>query len=121
MDDAPNKEQPELSQAVTRAMLGRCPSCGVGRLFRRYLNQVENCLHCNEKFGHIRADDAPAWLTILIVGHVLAILLLLVVPDSTWPDWLLIVLMLSLTLILSLVLLPRFKGLFIAITWRNMK
>jgi uncharacterized protein (DUF983 family) len=27
-------------------------------------------LRCGEAYGHFRADDAPPWLTILVVGHI---------------------------------------------------
>ena len=57
-------------QAMIRGFLQRCPNCGKGHLFRAYLKQVDSCADCGEPFGHIRADDGPAWLTILITGHV---------------------------------------------------
>ena len=55
--------------AVLRGLRGRCPHCGQGHLFRAYLKPVDACSVCHEPLKHIRADDGPAWLTILIVGH----------------------------------------------------
>jgi uncharacterized protein (DUF983 family) len=103
---------------VGRALLGRCPNCGKGRLFLRYLKQVEYCEECAEAFGHIRADDGPAWLTILIVGHIIGPIMLAVLPGSNWPTWFSMTLWPSLVLILTVCILPRAKGLFIAIIWR---
>src|SRR6266540_2544364 len=95
---------------VIRTALGRCPNCGQGLLFASYLKQVENCAICGEPLGHIRADDGPAWLTILLVGHILAPFLLGVVPNVTWPDWVIMAMVITLTLALTLALLPRAKG-----------
>jgi uncharacterized protein (DUF983 family) len=104
---------------MLRALIGRCPNCGNGRLFARYLKQVESCAACGERFGHIRADDGPAWLTMLVVGHVMAPVVLMVGPDDAWPNWRLIAGFPAFALILALVLLPRAKGLFIAAIWRT--
>ncbi len=102
-----------------RALKGRCPQCGRGKLFKSYLKQVESCGDCGEAFGHIRADDGPAWLTILAVGHIIVPLVVEFERDSTWPMWMPMVLWPSLALALSLILLPLAKGLFITILWRK--
>jgi uncharacterized protein (DUF983 family) len=105
--------------AAVRGVMGRCPCCGEGALFARYLKPVAQCAVCGEAFGHIRADDGPAWLTILLMGHILAPFLLNVVPKLTWPDWAIMGVTLLLALVLTLALLPRAKGLFIAMIWRS--
>ncbi|MCD6034717.1 MAG: hypothetical protein K0R63_458 [Rickettsiales bacterium] len=109
----------ELWPVIVRGAFGRCPHCGQGKLFQSYLKQVEDCAACGEKLGHIRADDGPAWLTILLVGHILAPFLLNVLPNVTWPDWVIMAVIMSLTLILTLWLLPRSKGVFIGLIWRS--
>ena len=101
-----------------RGALGHCPQCGEGQLFKSYLKQVDNCTVCGEAFGHIRSDDGPAWLTILVVGHILAPFLLVVLPNTSWPDWALMTVIMSITLALTLAILPRAKGVFISIIWR---
>jgi len=115
---AEKKQQHDLLLVVCRALAGLCPNCGNARFFQRYLRQVENCGSCAEDFGHIRADDGPAWLTILIVGHILGPILLSVVPNSTWPDWVSMIVWPSVALLLALLILPRAKALFIAVIWR---
>lgn len=112
-----NKEDFRL--AVLRALIGRCPNCGNGRLFTSYLKQVDHCAACAENLGRIRADDGPAWLTILVVGHVMAPLMLTVGVSSTWPDWALMTAFPGMALILALAVLPRAKGAFIGIIWRS--
>ncbi len=104
---------------VIRAAVGRCPNCGEGKLFSRYLKQVEACPECGEKFGHIRADDGPAWLTIMVVGHVIAPMLVTIALNSDFSVWWLVAMLGSFALALALAVLPRAKGIFIALIWRN--
>lgn len=108
-----------LSEAMIRGFVGRCPRCGRGKLFASYLKPVGECAACGEGLGHIRADDGPAWATILLVGHILAPFLLGVLPNNPWPDWILAAVIVPATLTLTLVLLPRMKGVFIGIIWRS--
>lgn len=115
----PQHTKLDLSLVMVRSLIGLCPHCGKGKLFSRYLKQVEHCDICHEAYGHIRADDGPAWLTIVIVGHLFAPILLDVIPDSTWPDWVSMTVWPGLALLAALVILPRAKGLFIGLIWRN--
>ena len=86
-------------------------------MMRGFLKVRDNCPVCGEALHHQRADDGPAYLTILIVGHILAPVLLFVY--STWrPEPLLLALMFSFgTVALSLFLLPRLKGGMVAFQW----
>lgn len=96
---------------------GLCPNCGKGKLFKSYLKQAEACLHCHEKFSHLKADDGPAWLTIMIVGHLAAPFMIFFALNETLPLWVATLIILSCATILALLLLSRSKGLFIAILW----
>lgn len=112
-----NKEK--IWPVIVRGVFCRCPRCGQGKLFQRYLKQVDACAACGEKLGHIRADDGPAWLTVLLVGHILAPFFLNVLPHVNWPDWIIMGVIMLLTLMLTLGLLPRSKGIFIGLIWRS--
>ena len=114
-------DKPPLWPQLKRALRGRCPQCGAGKLFRGYLKQVDECAVCCEHYGTIRADDGPAWLTILAVGHIIVPLILEVEKDSTWPMWIPMVLWPTVALSLSLLILPLAKGFFITILWRGRK
>ena len=109
--------QVPMKLAARRGILGRCPACGEGKLFRAYLKQVDNCASCGEAFGHIRADDAGPWLTIILVGHIFIPLMLIGVAASTMPTWASALLWSVVFVGLALAILPRSKGLFIAILW----
>jgi uncharacterized protein (DUF983 family) len=109
----------DLKTSARYALLGRCPCCGQGKLYRAYLKQVDACSACGEKFGEIRADDAAPWLTILIVGHVFLPLALIYAAASTLPSWASATILSALFAGLSLAILPRAKALFIAILWHT--
>ncbi len=110
-------EARRLWPSIRRALRGCCPRCGGGRLFKSYLKQVESCPACGEAWSEVRADDGPAWLTILIVGHLLAPLALPIALAEGFPTWLLVASLAGLSVGLSLLLLPRCKGVFIAVIW----
>jgi uncharacterized protein (DUF983 family) len=110
--------RPLFFLSLRRAISRHCPNCGKSPLFRGYLKQVEFCASCGEEFGHIRADDGPAWLTILLVGHILAPFLLFMAIGNDWPDWVAMTIWPSIAVILMLIILPFAKGAFIGLIWR---
>ncbi|WP_092076514.1 DUF983 domain-containing protein [Poseidonocella sedimentorum] len=114
--DPAEAERP-MGQAVWRGWRGKCPNCGSGPLFRGYLKVRETCPVCDEDLHHHRADDGPAYLTILVVGHIVVPLLHFVFV--TWrPDPMtLFTLFAVLSVALSLYLLPRLKGVVVGIQW----
>jgi uncharacterized protein (DUF983 family) len=110
-------DERETWPAVRRGFLRRCPQCGQGHLFEGYLKVAEACPSCGEDLTPQRADDGPAYLTILVVGHVLAVLMHVV---WTWfrPEPLVFATTLTVAAVaLSLWLLPRFKGAIVAFQW----
>lgn len=103
--------------AVLNGLRSRCPKCGTGKLFDRFLHVADHCPHCDEELYHHRADDGPAYLTILIVAHIIGFVIHLI--WVVWrPDPLLMATILSLGAVgLSLALLPPMKGLMVGIQW----
>ena len=105
-------------QAMGRGLRGRCPACGEGRILRGYLGVNEVCPACKEELHHHRADDFPPYITIFVVGHILGALMLAV--DDIWPDLPIVFHYVTwpvLCILLSLWLLPVFKGALIAYQW----
>lgn len=86
-------------------------------MFGGYLQVRHQCAACGEELHHHRADDMPAWVTILVVGHVL--IAGLVTVETVWapPIWVHWSAWPALTLLLSLLLLPRIKGAVVALQW----
>lgn len=60
-----------LAPAVLRGLRGRCPACGQGKLFWRYLKVSRRCPCCDHDLARYPADDGPAYLTILLIGHLI--------------------------------------------------
>jgi uncharacterized protein (DUF983 family) len=100
----------DWKRAVGRGLRGRCPACGGGRLFGRFLKVAEACEACGTEFHHHRADDLPPYLVIFIVGHIIGWGILTAETRYEAPLWFHLVLWPALTLVLSLVLLQPVKG-----------
>ena len=107
----------ETRPALWRGLRRRCPNCGEGHLFNGYLRVVDRCEVCDEELFHHRADDGPAYLTILIVGHILGFAIHLLWVQLR-PEPIVMALVLTAGAVgLSLYLLPRMKGMIVGIQW----
>lgn len=110
-------EKRSLRLSMSRGLRQRCPNCGTQHLFRAYLKPIQNCTYCGEDWEAVRADDGPAWATMLIVGHILGPLVVAILLNESIPNWTLWVGMPIVTMGLCLWMLPRVKGLFMALIW----
>src|ERR1700728_3774200 len=107
-----------MATALQRGLVGKCPCCGRGRLFERFLQVARECDVCGEPFHHHRADDLPAYLVLLFVGHFIVTLLLAVDAAYAPPYWVEFAIWLPLTFLLSASLLQPVKGAVVAMQWR---
>lgn len=115
--DVLHEEQRELKPALMRGLRLRCPNCGQGKLLHSYLKVNDSCSHCSQDLSHQRADDGPAYLTILVVGHILGFALHIIYTQLRPDPWTLAILMSVITVGASLIMLPRMKGLVVAYQW----
>src|SRR5258707_94329 len=105
----------EFWPALLRGWQGRCPRCGSGTLFARFLKMRSHCPSCDLALEPYRADDAPAYFTILVVGHIVVPLVLVLERYGDHPPlWFHALLWLPLSVVLALYLLPHIKGTVIA-------
>jgi uncharacterized protein (DUF983 family) len=95
---------------MRRGMLGRCPACGQGRLFARFLRVADQCEACGTELHHHRADDLPPYLVIFIVGHLIGYGILTAETRFETPLWVHLAIWPALTLILAIALLQPVKG-----------
>lgn len=114
---ASNADERPLGQSIWRGWRRRCPCCGTGPMMKSYLKVRDTCTVCEAELFHQRADDGPAYLTILVVGHLMA-------PLLGWafiafrPNPMVLATIFAIgTVALSLYLLPRFKGLMVGFQW----
>ncbi len=112
-----HSEDRPLRPALLRGWRRRCPNCGEGRLLSGYLKVNDACANCDQPFHHHRADDGPAYLTIVVVGHLMAPLIHLAFTTFR-PEPLVLASTFTVGCVaLSLFLLPRMKGGMIAFQW----
>jgi uncharacterized protein (DUF983 family) len=115
--DAAIAEKRDVWTAMKRGFRGRCPRCGEGRLFRAFLKVDNHCSVCDLDFTPHRADDLPAYLVIVIVGHLLVPVILWVETTYAPPVALQLSIYLPFTLIASLSLLQPVKGAVVGMQW----
>ena len=113
---APNLRN-ESFEAVSRGFRGYCPACGEGHMFRAFLKVVDECPHCGEELHHHRADDFPAYLVIVITGHILVPIVLAVETAFAPPMLLSIPLWLTTAAAMCTGLLQPVKGAVVALQW----
>jgi uncharacterized protein (DUF983 family) len=113
----PEQEPRNTGQSIKRGLLGRCPNCGEGKLFRAYLKSVDACASCGEEMFHHRADDLPAYLAIFIVGHVVVAGFMATDSWLVLESWQHLMIWIPITVILSLALLQPIKGGVIGLQW----
>ena len=99
-----------LFRSVGRGLAHHCPACGKGALYGRYLKVQPHCAACGHELAAYPADDGPAYLTILLMGHlVIAPALFFPIVWKSPPQYSLPIILVPLT-VLTLLLLPRVKG-----------
>ncbi len=115
---APQTVERPVGRSIMRGLLNRCPACGEGKLFRRFLKPVDHCAACQEDMHHQRADDLPPYLVIFIIGHVTVggfMMTDLVFKD--WSIWTHLAIWAPITLLSTLLLMQPVKGGVIGLQW----
>jgi uncharacterized protein (DUF983 family) len=115
--DVAAAEKRDLWTAMRRGFRCRCPRCGEGRLFRAFLKVDDHCSSCGLDFTPHRADDLPAYLVIVIVGHIVVPMVLWVETNYSPPVWLQLAIYLPVTFFASLLLLQPIKGAVVGFQW----
>lgn len=98
-------------------MHNRCPACGSTRLFSKFLKPVPACPACLQDWSAQRADDFPAYVAILLTGHIIVPAVIILEQFIDPPMWVHLILWLPLATALMIGLLQPIKGAIIAIQW----
>ena len=101
---------PPMPVALLRGARCVCPACGEGKLFQGYLRVMPECTSCGAPLGLARADDAPPYFTIFVLGHIMVPLMFWVEQSYDPPMWLEAAIGLPLAATLALLLLRPIKG-----------
>ncbi len=110
-------EKISLGTAIKRGLKCRCPKCGEGKIFRTFLKVSDTCPACGEEFFHHRADDMPAYVVIVLAGHLVVPVMLIVMSYYSWPDWVHMLIWMPAFFVISLALLQPVKGAIVALQW----
>lgn len=105
------------SKALSLGFRQRCPRCGKGHLFARYLKVAPSCATCSLPLDIYRVDDAPPYFTIVIVGHIIVPAMLVLEQAMHPPEWVHALIWVPSSILLSLLLLPRIKGAVLGWHW----
>ena len=108
-----------LPSALGRGALCRCPRCGDGRLFRKWLKPVDRCSVCGLDITGQRADDLPAYIGIFVTGHLLAPVIITLVVSYSLSPMALLAIIIPLALVMLIALLQPSKGAVIGLQWWN--
>ena len=111
-------EKNPLIQDLSCGFRGRCPECGNGKLFKKWLKVTDRCSDCGEEFHHHQADDFPAYIVIFILGHIMVSWALWLEDAFSPPTWVHVATTIPLTIVLALVMLQPVKGVIVALQWR---
>lgn len=98
---------------------GRCPRCGEGRLYSGFLKIADGCGFCGLKYGFENVGDGAVPFLILIIGAIgvgLGAWILLAFDTEVWVPILVTV---PVVILLVLILMPRAKGILIALQYVN--
>jgi uncharacterized protein (DUF983 family) len=102
--------------AARRGITCKCPRCGQAPLFRKWLKSVDHCAACRQDWSHHRADDFPAYIAILVVGHLLAPVMI-AMADTSLSPLAIIAILIPLSVAMMLGMLQPTKGAVIAVQW----
>jgi uncharacterized protein (DUF983 family) len=109
---------PGMATAILRGARRRCPGCGMTDLFTGYLKVAQSCTLCRAPLGRYPSDDAPPYITILLVLHLVVPLLLILEQTTDLPLWVYGAIVLPLAAILTVMLLPMVKGGMIGVLFK---
>ncbi|WP_339689549.1 DUF983 domain-containing protein [uncultured Parasphingorhabdus sp.] len=121
LDNVDEYSAPDLPkttlQAAVRGLRGRCPSCGKGHMFPRLLKPMDRCPICGQDWTAQQADDFPAYVAIIVTGHILAPVIIFMINETDFSMWTNLAIIIILGLILLGSLLQPAKGAIIAMQW----
>jgi uncharacterized protein (DUF983 family) len=109
--------QREAWPSIKRGFSCKCPACGTGAMFGKYLKINPVCEACGEELFHEQAHDFPPYITISIVAHVILLGVVLAEQHAEWPMWVHMATWPPLTIILCLTLMQPVKGAVVGYQW----
>lgn len=86
-------------------------------MFPRLLKPFAHCPACGQDWTAQQADDFPAYIAIILTGHIMAPIIIFMVSETDFSMWTNLAIMIGLGLVLIGALLQPAKGAIIALQW----
>ena len=102
---------------MARGLRRQCPCCGQAPAFRGYLKVVDACSHCQTPLSLYPTDDGPAYITIILVGHLVIAPAFMMGIFYAYPAQILVPVLVGSIGLLTLIALPFIKGMFLGLMW----
>lgn len=106
---------------ISTGLSERCPTCGEGRIWRGYLKLKPSCAACGQDFTQTDTADGPAFFVgfaVLIIfapfGFIIGM-----ADQPIWAKLLWMLLLTIVTIVASLVMLPKAKSLMVSLQIAN--
>jgi uncharacterized protein (DUF983 family) len=106
-----------IALGVRRGVSLRCPHCGDGRLFGRFLKVSDHCETCGEDNSRYPSDDAPPYITVVLIGHLLLPLAIWTQEGWSLNLWVTFAIWLPLMVASTVAMLPFVKGAVVGFAW----
>ena len=106
-----------LARSMMRGFACKCPSCGEASVFSGTLTIKTICEVCKVDLSHHQADDLPAYLNILIVGHVVIGFMLFMTRYNLMGMWATTFTTAGLCIFVSVLLMRPLKGMILGSQW----
>jgi len=107
---APAWPMPDWGVTIWRGMRGLCPRCGKAPIFDGYLKVQEVCAHCAAPLGAMPADDAPPYVAMLVMVHVIGFVVVMIFRFGLSPNMMTYGFLLLLLIGVCLIVLRIAKG-----------
>jgi len=75
-----------VSTMLRRGLSRRCPVCGHGRLFRRWVCMVDACPRCGLRFERSPGQWLGSWFLNIVLAQVAVVGVLIAGVAIGWPD-----------------------------------
>ena len=99
----------------------KCPRCGRGRLLKGFLEVRESCEVCDLDLSNHDTGDGHAVFVVFLVGAIATGLALGLESAFAPPVWMHLAVLIPVTVSLSVALLRPFKGVLVALHYRNVR
>ena len=111
------KTERSVMAALWRGTACKCPRCGKGKMFGRWLKVADKCDHCGEVLGHARADDFPPYISITIVGHIIVAVIMHLEMTQPLSPMTYMITAVPASILMTLLVMQPVKGFVVGLQW----